>query len=114
MGIDHPSPEVICAVKGAVGWLQQHEIKGIKTERYINDQGMNEVRVVPAEGNTVWARFYDLDTQKPYFCGRDGVKRDNIYQIERERRAGYGWYTQAPARVLRAYPEWLKRVTAAR
>ena len=110
MEIDHPSAEVINAVKGAVKWLENHEIKGIKTERYRNEKGMNEVRVVPAEGNTLWARFYDLDTQKPFFCGRDGIKRDNLYQIERERRSGYGWYTQGPTKILKAYPEWLRKV----
>lgn len=110
MNIENPSEDIIRAVKGGVKWLREHEIKGIKTERYRNEKGMNEVRVVPAEGNIVWARFYDLDTQKPYFCGRDGIKRESIYQIERERRAGYGWYTQAPAKVLKAYPKWLRKV----
>ena len=74
---------------------------------------MNDMRVVPSEGNILWARFYDLSTQKPFFCGRDGMKHSSVYDIERERRAGYGWYTNAPAAVLKAYPAWLKKVGTA-
>lgn len=69
-----------------------------------------DMRIVPCEGNVLWARFYDLDTQKPFFCGRDGVKHDSVTEIERERRAGYGWYTDAPKKILKAYPKWLKKI----
>ncbi|HHU58640.1 MAG TPA: pectate lyase, partial [Bacteroidales bacterium] len=31
-------------------------------------------------------------------------------EIERERRAGYAWYTDKPAAVLKRYPEWRKKV----
>lgn len=110
MSIDKPSQEVVEAVNGAVDFFRTHEIRNIKTEHFINEQGNNDMRVVPELGNVMWARFYDLDTQKPFFCGRDGVKHQSVYDIERERRAGYCWYTDAPSRVLKAYPKWLKRV----
>ena len=113
MNIDHPSQRVIDAVKGAVAFFRSHEIRNIATEHFRNAQGMNDMRVVPSEGNILWARFYDLSTQKPFFCGRDGVKHSSVYDIERERRAGYGWYTNAPAAVLKAYPAWLKKVGTA-
>ena len=29
----------------------------------------------------LWARFYDLETGKPFFCGRDGIKHDSLDQI---------------------------------
>lgn len=110
MRIDNPSDSIIEAVNGAVDFFKTHEIKDITTEHFINKYGADDMRVVPDKGNVMWARFYDLDTQKPFFCGRDGVKRASVYDIERERRTGYGWYTQAPAKVLKKYPKWLKKI----
>ena len=65
-------------------------------------------RVVVADPNAppLWARFYDLDTGKPFFCGRDGIKHDNMADIEAERRNGLLLGT-APARATllsRDYP----------
>jgi pectinesterase len=54
----------------------------------------------------LWARFYDLETCKQFFCGRDGIKRDSIDQISHERRNGYAWYGMWGDRVLSAYPKW--------
>ena len=110
MDIPNPSDSVIAAVKGAVNFFKTHELRNIKTERFINDNGDVDMRIVPCEGNVLWARFYDLDTQKPFFCGRDGVKHDSVNEIERERRAGYGWYTDAPMKILKVYSQWLKKI----
>ena len=40
----------------------------------------------------IWARYYSLDTQVPFFSGRDGKITNDIGSIEKERREGYGWY----------------------
>lgn len=110
MNIDNPSDSVIEAVKGAINFFKTHEVYNFRTERFINGDGARDVRLVPAPGNVLWARFYDLDTQKPYFCGRDGVKRATLFDIPRERRSGYSWYTNNPQRVLNLYPKWLKKI----
>lgn len=110
MDLDDPSDSVIAAVKGAVDFFKTHEIHNLRVEHYINNNGADDIRLLPADGNVVWARFYDLDTQQPFFCGRDGVKRKSVFDVERERRAGYGWYTQSPQRVLNLYPKWLKKI----
>lgn len=106
MEIPNPSKEIINAVEGAISWLQAHKIEGIKVVWRLPDG--SEDRHIEADPNapTIWARFYDLDTQKPYFCGRDGVKREKLADIEYERRNGYGYYTYAPQRALDAYPAW--------
>lgn len=110
MGIDNPSDSVVNAVDGAVDFFKTHEIRNIRTEHFIDRNGNDDTRIVPDAGHVMWARFYDLDTQEPFFCGRDGVKHKSVYDIERERRAGYGWYTDAPSRVLARYPKWLQRI----
>ena len=109
MSLPNPSADVIAAVKGAVKWFEEHKIEGIKVERFINEDGDPDARVVPSEGSVIWGRFYDLDTEKPFFCDRDGIKKNTLQEIGRERRGGYGWYTTAPAQLLEEYPQWAKK-----
>ncbi|HVF97585.1 MAG TPA: pectinesterase family protein, partial [Flavisolibacter sp.] len=59
---------------------------------------------------TIWARFYDIETNKPFFTGRDGIKRWDVSHIESERRNGYAWYGTWPQKLLeKDYPVWLKK-----
>lgn len=113
MGVTNPSQEIIASIEGAVGWFEAVKIKGIRLERKPVDgspKGYDLVVVPDAAAPAQWARFYDLATNKPMFCGRDGVVKSTIAEIEYERRNGYRWYVDRPARLLeRAYPEWRKR-----
>lgn len=107
MSIDKPSPKIIAAVDGAVAWLETHKIKGIRVEKQLNAEGKSDKVVVKSSGAPpLWGRFYDLDTQKAYFCSRDGIKRNTLAEISYERRNGYRWYTSAPQKVLHTYPAW--------
>ena len=47
-----------------------------------------------------WARFYDLEEGKPFFCDRDGIPRRNINDIGPERRNGYQWYNTRPKSII--------------
>ncbi len=61
----------------------------------------------------LWARFYELGTNRPIFCGRDSVVKYSMAEIEYERRNGYRWYVDRPAKLLDAeYPEWARRQAA--
>lgn len=112
MKIPNPSPEIIASIKGAVKWFDEHKIVDMKFERYRDEQGERNARLVPSKGERVWGRFYDLETEKPFVCDRDGVKKDNLNEIGKERRGGYTWYDSAPDKVLDAYPEWLMKITS--
>ena len=48
----------------------------------------------------LWARHYEIETDRPIFAGRDGVKRYALADIERERRTGTAWYGGWPQQVL--------------
>lgn len=110
MDIDNPSKSVITAVKGAVEWFEINKIEGIRLETKINIEGKRDrIIVEDIKAPPIWARFYDLDTYKPFFCSRDGIKRDSMDEISHERRNGYGWYTYAPENILKKYPEWKKK-----
>lgn len=54
----------------------------------------------------LWGRFHDLETSRPYFCSRDGIKRSTLAEISHERRNGYSWYTNAPEKIIKSYSEW--------
>lgn len=110
MRIENPSEHVVNAIKGAINWFENHKIENIKLERFINTNNQKDYKTVEDKNApALWARFYDLETEKPYFSDRDGIKKANISDIGYERRNGYSWFTSAPADLLQKYPEWKKR-----
>jgi PelA/Pel-15E family pectate lyase len=113
MGVEHPRPPVVEAIAGAVAWFQQVKLTGIAVvDRADASQSRGYDRIVIQDPNAppLWARFYEIGTNRPIFCGRDGVVKYNFAEIEYERRTGYRWYVDSPARLLtRDYPAWLKR-----
>jgi len=115
MSIERPRPEVIGAVEGAVAWFDAVKIAGIRleqrTDSKLPENGENLVVVKDAAAPLLWARFYDLGSQKPVFCDRDGVPRALISEISHERRNGYRWYGTWPQSLLeKDYPAWKLRV----
>ena len=60
----------------------------------------------------VWARFYEIETMKPIFIGRDSVVRYDVSEIEAERRNGYAWYVSEPNELIeKDYPKWLEKIS---
>jgi len=112
MHIPHPSPQVKTAVTSAVEWLTAVEIKGYKFER-VKDSSLqkgSDKLLVPDPSSTIWARFYEIQTNEPFFCGRDGIKKKTVKEIEYERRNGYAWYGTWPREVVgKEYQKWLTK-----
>ena len=109
MSLESPTPQVVAAVEAAVAWLRAVAIHGVHLEELTVD-GQRDRRVVadPA-AEPLWARFYDLGTNRPVFTGRDQVIRHALAEIERERRMGYAYYGTWPATLLSThYPRWRK------
>jgi len=113
MSIDHPSARVVEAIQSAIGWFEKSKITGIKWVARPDDsnpRGFNRVVIKDASAGPLWARFYDIGTNRPIFVGRDGVVRHDVAEIEAERRNGYNWYVDEPAKLLsKDYPAWLKQ-----
>lgn len=110
MSIAHPSPEVIASVEGAIGWFQKVGIRGVRIDNSPGADGKKDRHVVPdPAAPVIWARFYELDTDRPIYIGRDRAIRYDFNAIERERRAGYGYLGPWPVRLLaQEYPQWRK------
>ena len=113
MGIGHPSPEIANAVQEAVGWFAHSKIEGIEVKTVPapgTPKGVDRVVVKNAAATPQWARFYEIETNRPIFSGRDSVKKYSMAEIEYERRNGYRWYVDRPAKLLsKDYPEWKKK-----
>lgn len=110
MRIPKPSIAIKTAIKGAMTWFEQVAIKGYRLDHIIAaDQPTGKDAIVVKDPNsTLWARYYEIETNRPFFCGRNGVKKYNLKEIENERRAGYSWYGTWPARLIeKDYPRWL-------
>ena len=104
MNIDKPSERVVHAVDNAIRWLEEHELKGITLEHFVNKDGKPDVRVVKSDGaNGLWGRFYDLQNGEPFFCDRDGIPKRNIEDIGYERRIGYSWLGNSPKHIIKRY-----------
>ena len=110
MQIESPDPSVVAAIESAVEWFGTAAIEGLRVERFVGADGKRDVRTFPdQDAPRVWARFYDLETGAPVFTGRDRVPRARLDDIEYERRNGYGYLGDWPAKLLeREYPKWRK------
>jgi pectate lyase len=105
MSIEKPSPRIVRAVKGGVEWFEASRIEGIRVEKI---DGVRTAVKDPG-AKPLWARFYDLETNKPFFCDRDGVKKWSHNEIGKERRNGYSWYGNWGEGVAKAYAKWPHR-----
>lgn len=109
MKIENPSKDIVNAINASVQWFQDHKLQGIRMQEFINAEGEKDRKVVDEKSAPdIWARFYDLETGKPYFCDRDGVKRVTFAEMGYNRRNGYSWYTYAPQKMMDEYAKWSK------
>jgi PelA/Pel-15E family pectate lyase len=113
MSLDNPSPEVVRAVEEAVAWFESAKLEGIRVVLEPDKtapKGRNKVVVKDPKAAPLWARFYEIETNKPIFADRDGVKRYALADIGSERRNGYAWYGTWPQVLLeKDYPAWKRK-----
>jgi PelA/Pel-15E family pectate lyase len=101
----NPGPQVVAAVRAAAAWFEKTKIPDVAFQRA--DDG--ERRLVPSPGDgPLWARYYQIGTDRPIFGDRDKTIHDNVDEISRERRFGYAWYRSDPQRALEQYALWTK------
>lgn len=114
MSLDHPTPEVVRAVEAAVAWLEKVQVRGIKVVDIQDPQqpgGKDRVVRRDPAAPPLWARFYEIGSNRPIFCDRDGVVKYALADIGHERRNGYAWYGTWPQKLLQVeYPAWKKRL----
>ncbi len=105
-----PTAEVATAVDAAVSWLKKVKIEGWRVEQRPaagSPRGWDRVMVADPTAPPLWARFYEIGTNRPIFSGRDGIVRYSLAEIEYERRNGYSWIGDWPRALIDdEYPAW--------
>ncbi len=109
MSLENPSPEIVASIQGAVVWFERTKLTGIRFARVKTPEGRDGIVTADPAAPPIWARFYELGTERPIFIGRDEVIHYSLTEIERERRGGYAWYDDRPAEILKKYPSWAAR-----
>lgn len=103
MSLENPSNKVKQAIEAGVAWFKSSAVHGIRLER---PEGGDRVAVNDPDAPPLWARFYEIETNRPFFCDRDGVKKYSYNEIKAERRNGYSWYGDWGEDVIRQYEDW--------
>lgn len=103
------TPDIEISITSAVKWFKANDIEGYSYN--VTKQNGKTVRVLAEDKNSViWARFYDIVTNKPLFGDRDGSVKYNYYEVSEERRNGYSWYGDFADKLIhKEYPKWLEK-----
>jgi PelA/Pel-15E family pectate lyase len=118
MRADRPGEAEVAAMEAAVAWLKQVQLSGVRVvkvkaprEEFLRHTAdFDTVVVNDPDARPLWARHYEIGSDRPVFAGRDGVKKYALAEIERERRTGTPWYGQWPSPLIDGeYPEWRRR-----
>ncbi|MGF7024716.1 MULTISPECIES: pectate lyase [Sphingobacterium] len=103
--------EIKQAIEDAVHWFEQHDIEGYRFDR-VQDKltGKYQRRLVADGTSTIWARFYNLEDNRPLFGDRDDTIKYNFEEVSEERRNGYAWFGNWPEKLIqKEYPKWKKQ-----
>ena len=100
-----PDQQTIAAIESAIAWYRANRIEGIRWDQKAG------AAVKDKSAKPVWARFYQIETMKPIFIGRDAEIKYDVSEIEQERREGYAWYVSEPNELLeKDYPRWKEKI----
>ena len=107
--------EIIQAIEAAVTWFNDVKITGIRKirkKRSGTQRGYDIAMIPDPDAPSLWARFYQIGTNKPIFCSRDGIIKYDLADISYERRTSYVWYVYTPAELLNTtYPIWKNKIS---
>jgi len=114
MKVERPSDEVVAAIEGAVEWVRRVQMKGWRSDQVKNDDGRLERKLIrDPDAPPLWARFYELKTNRPLYVDRDSKFRYDYNEISYERRSGYSYYGNWGESLLeRYYPRWREKHAA--
>lgn len=102
MSLSAPSPEITAAVSNAMKWFRSRALTNLTWTGFGDDPRI----IVTPDAPQIWARLYELETDKPIFGDRDRRVHYDVSEVSLERRRGYGWYGDWPSRTLRKFEAW--------
>ena len=99
-----PNAEEQQAIRAAAAWLRKTAIYGQSWERLPEGRQL----VAKPGAGPIWARYYQIGTDKPIFADRDKSIHDNVSELTKERKNGYSWYHVDPLAVVERFEKWNK------
>ena len=105
MRLDEPTPDMIRAVKAGAAWFESAKIEGYRYTRSSTGRALAEDPMA----SPLWARFYEIHSNRPIFSDRDGIVKYDIQAIGGERRGGYSWYGNWGEKVAIGFSRWPHR-----
>lgn len=105
MRLEDPSDQVIRAIQAGARWYEASKVEGLRIKWV---QG-RRTAVEDPQAPPLWARFYEIESNRPMFCDRDGVPKYDYNEIDPERTEGYAWYGNWGKEVLAEYEKWLEK-----
>ena len=112
MSLERPDEMTVAAIEGSVAWFDRVKITGHKVVEVADDKapgGKDDRLVEDPAAPPMWARFYEINTDRPIFSDRDSSISYDYSQIGYERRNGYTWLGDWPQNLLeKEYPKWRK------
>lgn len=110
MSLEHPDAATVTAIQSAVAWFESVKITGRKVVEVADaksPKGTDRRLIEDRAAAPIWARFYEIGTNRPMFCDRDGQVKYDLADIGYERRNGYSWLGDWPANLLsKEFPQW--------
>jgi PelA/Pel-15E family pectate lyase len=107
MEIENPTAPVVRSVDRAAEWLTKVAIYDHKWGR--PEPGSSRKYFEAKGAGPIWARYYEIGTDRPLFGDRDKSIHYDVSEISQERQNGYSWYNDGPAKALRMYEDWRTR-----
>jgi hypothetical protein len=95
----------------SAGGHHRHQPAGPAVDRRTHRHpaiGSNRLVAAPGDG-PLWARYYEIGTDRPIFGDRDRSIHDDVNEISQERRNGYSWYRDSPRRMLERFAQWSRK-----
>ena len=90
------------AIRSAASWFRKTAIYGQTYGRTPSGRGL----IAQQGAGPIWARYYQLDTDKPIFGDRDKSIHDDLSELSSERRNGYSWFSSDPKTALDRFETW--------
>lgn len=114
MNVKEPDSRIVNSINSAIAWLNESQLHGIRVkmieaphEEYnFHSTDSDRVVVEDPDAPPIWSRYYELRTNKPLFCNRDGKTVYSLAEVHRERRTGYSWYGYWPSVIIEYYKKW--------